>query len=235
MTCSATERDYQPFPQEGKLFENSNLPLDALRQRIDPEQTTTYCYVVDTVKNEGGRLVQRESAPNFQGGLITLCTCKHRMRTSRSPCDWEGTWIAGFTGVGAAGGRNALVYLTRVANAFESHYDLWYSQGTPETAKQAKSARSSKCGDLFQPLKRLSDPFDPRDYHQPCDDHCHCGDDWHRDVNYTGYSERRAALLVGDPAYSFLWSRPTIFFPIGIGRSNPKTGLSDLLSQLEEG
>lgn len=239
MTCSVVEQEYQPFPGKGKLADGLNASVSALRQRVGGEQTTVYSYVVQTIKNEGGSFVQTGSAPNFQGGLITLCTCKHLMRTSRSPRDWEETWIAGFTSVGIFDKRNALVYLTRIAHAFESHHDLWYSDDIPEVVKHAKSARSSRYGDLFQPVDPSSDPFDPRDYHQPCDHHSHCGDTWHGDVDYTGHSGRRAALLVGVPAYSFLWNRPTIFFPRvspgGIGRGNPKTDLSDLLSRLEEG
>lgn len=235
MACSVNGQEHQPFPRTGKLGTGSNASLSMLRQKVGAEQATVYSYVVETIKNKGGSFVQTGSAPNFQGDLITLCTCKHRMRTSRSPHDWEGLWIAGFTSVGIFDERNALVFLTRIARAFESHRDLWYSQDIPETAKQAKSARSSRYGDLFQPLKRLSDPFDPRDYHQPCDDHCHCGDGWHGDVNYTGYGGRRAALLVGDPAYSFLWNRPTKFSPIQVPRNCKKESLSDLLSRLEEG
>lgn len=240
MTCSVSEQEHQPFPSKGKLADGLNTPLSVLRQRVGVEQATVYSYVVETIKNEDGRFVQTGSAPNFQGDLITLCTCKHRMRTSRSPQGWEGTWIAGFTSVRVFDERNALVFLTRIARAFESHYDLWYSQAISEAAKQAKSARSSRYGDLFQPLERLSDPFDPRDYHQPCSGHSHFGDNsWHGDVNYAGRSGRKAALLAGDPESSFLWNRPTIFFPrvspSGIGRGSPKTNLDELLSRLEEG
>jgi len=200
MVHSMTGQDHQPFPSKGKLAGGLNTPLSVLRQRVGAEEATVYSYVVRSIENEGGNFVQTGSAPNFQGDLITLCTCKHQMRTYRSPYGWEGLWIAGFTSVGIFDERNALVYLTRIAHAFESHHDLWYSQDILETAKQAKSARSSRYGDLFQPLERLSDPFDPRDYYQPCSGHSHCGDNsWHGDVNYAGRSGRKAALLAGRP------------------------------------
>jgi hypothetical protein len=35
-----------------------------------------------------GQYSQTASAPNFQGGVITLCTCKHWMRTFK-PAKWR--------------------------------------------------------------------------------------------------------------------------------------------------
>jgi hypothetical protein len=234
MTCLASEQSHQPFPEKGVLSDNSNASLHTLRRVIGSEPTIAYCYVVDTIRNEGGRLVQRGSGPNFQGDMVTLCTCKHHMRTSLSPHDWEGKWVAGFTGVGASGGRNALVYLTQVGHAFESHHDLWYSEEVPPETKRAKSATSSRLGDLFKPVDESSDPFDHRGYRAPREGHSHAPNNaWHRDVDCTGYGRRRAALLVGDPERTFLWDRPTIFFPDSIGRGYRKITLSDLVSKLE--
>jgi hypothetical protein len=233
-SCSKGEQGYQPFPQEGKLFENLGSPLTKLQQRIGLNEAVVYCYVIDSVKEEGGHFVQKGSAPNFQGDVITLCTCKHHMRTSLSPNDWEGRWVAGFTGIWAGGGKNALVYLMKVSHAFESHYDLWYSEDILPKAKRAKSARISTYGDLFEPIDHSSDPFDPRAYRLPHEAHSHTSDnEWYGDVDRTGYGGRRAALLVGDPQYSFLWDRPTMFFPSSIGRGYRKIILNDLLSQLQ--
>lgn len=233
MTCLASEQNHQPFPKKGKLYGNTNLPPGRLRNVIGSEQATAYCYVIDTVKNEGGRFVHRGSGPNLQGGMITLCTCKHHMRTSLGPDEWEGKWVAGFTGVGAGGGRNALVYLTKVGHAFEAHHDLWYSDRIPAETKRAKSATLNRLGDLFEPFDELSDPFDHRGYRPPHEAHSHAPNSaWHGDVDRTGYGGRRAALLAGDPEYSFLWDRPTIFSPDSIGRGYRKIALSELISQL---
>jgi hypothetical protein len=228
------EQHYQPFPQEGKLFENSNLPLTALRQRTDSEQDVVYYYVIASVSNEEGRFVQWGSGPNFQGGAITLCTCKHLMRSSLDPYGWKGKWIAGFTGVGAGEGRNAFVYLMKVSHAFESHHDLWYSEDIRPETKRAKSSRLSRYGDLFEPIDRSSDPFDPLSYHLPHTTHSHAENNaWYGDVDRTGSGGRRATLLAGNPKYSFLWDSPTIFFPNSVGRNYRKSSLSALLSQLE--
>ena len=64
MTCLDSEQDYQPFPKKGMLSDNSNASLAALRQAIGFEEAVAYFYVVDTSRNEGGRLVHRGSGPN---------------------------------------------------------------------------------------------------------------------------------------------------------------------------
>lgn len=232
--CGPNQKTYQPFPRKGKLHGNLNLSSKALRDIVGSEGAIVYCYVVDSVTDEGGHLVQRGSGPNFQGDMATLCTCKHHMRTSLSPDDWEGKWVAGFTGVGAGGGRNALVFLTRVDHAFESHHGLWYSEEIPAETKRAKSATSNRLGDLFEPVDEWSDPFDHRGYRPPHTTHSHAPDDnWHRDVDHTGYGGRRPALLVGDPEHTYLWDRPALFFPDSIGRGYRKITLNDLASRLQ--
>jgi hypothetical protein len=50
-------------------------------------------------------------------------------------------------------------------------------------------------------------------------DHSHAPNDaWHGDIDHTGYGGRRAALLVGDPEFSFVWEKPALFFPDSIGK-----------------
>jgi hypothetical protein len=235
MGCSTGEQDHQPFPSKGTLSDNSNISLETLRGSLSSERTVVYRYVITSVHNEGGRFLQRGSGPNFQGGMVTLCTCKHRMRTYLRLDDWKGKWVAGFTGLGAGRGRNALVYLTKIAHAYESHYDLWYSGEIPDETKRAKSATLSRYGDLLEPLGESVDPYDPFSYHPPDESHSHSkNDSWHGDVRYTGSRHRHeAALLVGDPAHTYLWDRPTLFFPNSIGRAEPKSTLEDLLSKLQ--
>lgn len=213
-----------------------NLSPSALLERTGSGQATVYCYVVDSVRNEDGRFVHRGSGPNFQGDMVTLCTCKHHMRTSLSPDDWQGRWVAGFTGVKAGEGKNALVYLTKVGYAFESHHDLWYSEEISTETKRAKSATLSRLGDLFEPIDESSDPFDHRDYRPPHIAHSHAPNNtWYGDVDRTGYGGRRPALLTGDPEATFLWDRPVIFFPDSIGRGYRKIPLNDLIPHLRTG
>jgi hypothetical protein len=202
----------QPFPHTGLL----NLSLGELREIIGDTQATVYSYIVATVKNPEGRFIQTGSAPNFQGDVISLCTCKHYMRTFLDVGQWPNTWIAGFTGTRVGNKRNVLFYLMKVKYAFESHYDLWYSEEVPDTVKQAKLADENRFGDVFQPRSMpidKNDEFDFEHYHPPVADHVHAPKDWwHKDINYEkGVGGRKAALLIGDPQYSFLWNKPTLF------------------------
>ncbi len=242
MKCgtTATPRgliDYQAFPLEGPLAYNANLELTELRARLAADSGTGYRYVVKTIKARNGRLVQTGSAPNFQGGLVTLCTCKHWMRTFMSPDDWRGKWIAGFTGVRPGQGHNRLFFLMAVARAFESHAELWFSDAIPAEAKRAKAAHLSRLGDVYKPRTRDGNPFDPGHYVPPGKDHNHCeSGDWLDDICFVGCSGRAPALLVGDSERSFLWNLPAIRLasrqPMTQGQ--PGFDLTDLLSQLSE-
>jgi hypothetical protein len=235
--CSTNEHDHQPFPRKGQqLAANMNLPLGVLRERIGSDQSTVYSYIVDSIRNQEGYFVQTGCGPNFQGDLITLCTCKCFMRTFR-PCDaWKEIWIAGFTNLEAGGRRNALVYLMQVMYSFESHYDLWYSPAIPEKSKYAKNAHQNGLGDIYEPKSDTTKngQFTPQDYIAPHRDHPHTPNDrWHQDIDYrnkrTGI---RAALLAGDPQYSFLWNKPVMFYPSRHPRTQ-KCELGELLSQLK--
>jgi hypothetical protein len=85
----------QPFPSSGILAENLGLPLPILKSQIGKIQDRAYSYIVRTVKldHEGPTFEQHGSAPNFQGGVLTLCTCKHQMRATQSTEDWQGVWV----------------------------------------------------------------------------------------------------------------------------------------------
>ena len=90
----------QPFPETGLLAHNSNLRLVNLANRIRTVRGRAYSYVVRTVKLNQNTLSfeQHGSAPNFQGDVLTLCTCKHQMRSRLSAEEWQDdVWIAGFT------------------------------------------------------------------------------------------------------------------------------------------
>ncbi len=235
--CVTKHHDRQPFPQTGRLADNMNLQLDVLCQKITLDQAILYCYVIKTVERRDGRFVQRGSGPNFQGDRITLCTCKHRMRTFMSVKAWKGKWVAGFTGVKAGEGKNFLVYLMQVSHAFESHYDLWNdTKIILDETKQVKATHSNNFGDIYEP-RRETEKFDPQSYISPRKSHVHFSDyHWHKDIDYKGCSQRRAALLVGDKKSSFLWNKPMIFYTHpNLPRGQKKFELADLSEQLKTG
>ncbi|MFN0137993.1 MAG: hypothetical protein ACKVS9_17965 [Phycisphaerae bacterium] len=162
-------------------------------------------YVIASIDASSDRFVQNGSAPNFAGGFITLCTCKHRMRTAHSAEDWVGQWVAGFTRKALG---HQLVYLMRIGWAFDSHRDLGGSRVLPARTKHLKSAHINTNGDVFE--YREGSPHSPASYEPPHPAHSHANPaSWHRDVGYRG-RKRPAALLVGDPTATFIWTRPMI-------------------------
>ena len=226
----------QEWPRGNKLKENMNKTLNTLKRVLEKSKGTIYVYVLTTVKANGhGGFIQMGSAPNFQGGLITLCTCKHWMRTWRTPDAWKNVWIAGFTGVNILGDhKNYLFYLMQVQKAFYSHKELW--DWLDPTVKKAKNASKHKCGDVYEPTPNLTDPFDPSHYCEPIKEpkHVHFkNNDWFKDINYTNTkTKRHPAVLVGAPEYSFLWSRPKIYFKDKLPRTKKWNDIKEFLHLL---
>lgn len=228
----------QPFPTTGVLKNNSNLELKNLLDELHTEHGAVYLYIVDTVERNGEQFVQTGSAPNFQGDLITLCTCKHWMRTFMDADDWKGKWIAGFCNLKAGGNGNALVYLMKVKDAFESHRDLWYSSDITEKTRHAKSAHTNRFGDMFRPRNKQIDPFNHRSYEPPIQDPVHVhmkSNKWHEDICYVGCSRRHPALLEGDPILSYMWNKPLFYFSSKLHRGQKRLQLQQFLSQLKDG
>jgi len=207
--------EVQPFPT-GRLAKNSDWSLSALRKWLLSDPGEVRSYIVKSVRMDSTSqcFEQHGSGPNFQGGLLTLCTCKHQMRTSLNCATWPGTWIAGFTSRCIHKRRHWLFFLTRIANAYESHAELWESLS--ETTRRNKSAQNNFLGDVFVPRGKVTGGgrFDPRRYYQPSR-HSHrqgtCDTGWRNDIDYW-YADRYGPpwLLVGDPQLTFIWEKPVI-------------------------
>ena len=228
---TTTTAPHQPFPTTGILAENMNLSLTALQGVLQGQFGSVYGYIVDTIEYAGGVFVQHGSGPNFQGGVITLCTCKHQMRGGLGVSSWPGKWVAGFTGVREvpSSGLNYLVYLMRVAHAYPSHRDLW--KNLSSAVREAKAADLDRLGDLYRPGTPDGDPFDPGSYTPPRSDHSHCNNGWRDDIDSVYYG-RRPPLLVGDARFSFLWNRPVAGYQPPMHPRTKKHDLATLLRRL---
>lgn len=239
----------QCWPKTGHLHNNLDRSLDILKSHLQNIQSdnnaVVYSYVIDTIKKTGGSFVQKGCGPNFEGDFITLCTCKHRMRTYKNIDFWKNKWIAGFSGLEAGDRKNVLIYLMQVGQAFESQYDLWHSGVLSKKELRAKNSQFNKLGDLYEPSRpslKGDQRFQTRYYEKPPREHAHFKkNEWHKDIDYRGCGNRRPALLIGKRKHSFLWKQPTIFLPKGklgkgdIGRTEPKKKLSEFLEALKEG
>jgi hypothetical protein len=244
--CGPGGDGHQAPPEKKDFSGRLNLPFADLRQQLVSASGRLFYYVIASIEQRSGLLVQTATAPNWQGGACSLCTCKARMRTCHDAAAWPGVWVAGFTGLKAGGGRNYLVYLMRVGNAFRSHADCWHSPVLSDATKAAKAAHRNKFGDLFVPCSTPGGPFDPASYLPPRSGHdhadgCDCREAsarwhpvWHHDVRRYR-NGRAAALLVGDPARTYIWDRPVLFLPGSIGIGERNTGLRQVLDRLDAG
>jgi len=202
----------------------TDLSIVDLRKRIALVGTSdedVYAYVVRSVRPANGAYVQTGSAPNFEGGLITLCTCKHSMRAALTPEQWRrGVWVAGLTSWDRAFGKQqSLVYLMRVGEAYSSQAELVYAlrQSGRSDVVDAKDSTRHRLGDLMIPASNAvvgSDRHLPAAYMQPMLGHSHRRtlDDsgWEDDVNYIGAGGRQSAMLVGNRNFSFVWTKPLV-------------------------
>jgi len=244
-----SESQYQSFPSSGPLHDHLDLSFSALQKELASarEQGEVYVYVVSSVewdKNRLGYVRQTGSAPNFQGGRVTLCTCKHQMRALIPANDWVGKWIAGFTRR-RGDELHRLFYLMKVEWAVESHRELW--DYLPTAVSHAKSYTASRLGDIFEPRstpvecrQKPEMHFELSYYKKPHHRHSH-DTSWQqaRDLDYRTanqrYRPRRLApLLLGDERYSFLWERPSLVYPHAINREEPAKLMSYLLDRIEE-
>jgi hypothetical protein len=234
---------YQQFPKTGVLSQHVDLNKTRLKEMIKGQSDAVYAYIMSTVVMTESELRQTGTGPNFQGGYITLCTCKHRMRTSLARDDWQNKWIAGFTSLDC-GRQHWLFYLAKVKEAYESQSELWYSGSLSHPALEDKSARNSELCDLYEPKRELGalSPYDPNSYHTPISGHSHHVDEsdhlWRIDIDYSRKklkvkAKRRPSLLIGDPKFSFLWRTPTLCVE-GKWRHTIYNGLESFLRDLKE-
>lgn len=244
--CHSVEdrQKVQPFPSNGRLFKNLGLPLPMLTSRIGQIRDCTYSYVVRTVKldkeQETTAFEQHGSAPNFQGDVLTLCTCKHQMRSRLSADQWQDdVWIAGFTSRTIYDGKHWLFYLAKVKSAHDSHADLWKKMEADSRKK--KAAHLHYLGDLFKPSTPEptgNEVFSPSRYLMP-ENHVHRQypghKGWRNDINYRHAAKfGHPPLLVADPRQTFLWEEPMIFLAQKHCRNYRKwTSLQDLVRQLQ--
>jgi hypothetical protein len=183
---------------------------------------------------------QYGSAPNFQGGVLTLCTCKHQMRATQSNEGWAGVWLAGFTSRTIHEGRHWLFYLAKIKSAHESHADLW--EALKADVRNAKAADRNFLGDIFKPKPPIPTGkarYSPSRYIMPSfhAHRQHAGDNgWRNDIRYK-HTDKYGdpPLLVADPQQTFLWDEPTIHFSQNHCRNFHKwPSLTDFVSNLRE-
>ena len=238
-----TTQFVQSFPKAGLLAKSLDQPLEKLTDRLGRVQNKAYSYIVRSValNSDSQFFEQHGSGPNFQGDALTLCTCKHQMRSRLSVDQWQaGVWIAGFTSRTIHAEQHWLFYLAKVESAYDSHSDLWSSMDAD--SRNAKAAHLHYLGDVFKPKHpkpTRNARFLPSRYLMPSM-HAHRkkpGDTgWYQDIKYKHVSKGGTTpLLVADPKQTFIWKEPIIFLSKNHCRDYFKwTSLQELIAQLRE-
>ena len=226
-SCFSNKNYYQEWPTKGTLKENMNLSLRELNENIstiNTDGTKIFMYKMTTVRMEEGRFIQTGSGPNFQGDKITICTCKQRFRACNSRKEWENRWVAGFTNKKVSREKIYLFYLMKVEETYISQKDIFDSLSNSIVNK--KNSRYNRLGDIYQPKPDLMDQYNPEEYYEPSDGHPHKKDcHWHGDIHY---KNKKHLMLVGNPNYSFLWSKPKISRNIS---TDPRNKISKSLNE----
>jgi len=197
-----------------------------------PTQADCYAFPHHQVYLDGGVFLQTRSGPNWEGGVITLATCKHHLRTTRTPEEWIGVWFAGFTP--KINGENYLLYLAEVTQAFDSNYALGQLlKDKYPRAYAVKNAANNPLGDVYPPSGSLrGEQVYYRQNFSASAEHVrqelkHGEPKWYSDIEYIGRSGRRPAALV---LRGSVFKRPTYRARRPLHRSGWRCSLSELIN-----
>ena len=193
-----------------------------------------YAFPLHQVYLVDDRFEQTRSGPNWQGGVMTLTTCKHFMRTTRE--DWVGAWLAAFTP--KIDGENYLLSLMQVHQQFESNYALGvYLRAHRPDVYAAKRTDKNPLGDIYHPKRQLAGTAirDHRNY-TVHPNHVRWelkngAPKWYSDINYQKGRRAPAALLFDT---QYLFSRPAYRVTRPLYRSGWRCTLGDLLANYME-
>jgi hypothetical protein len=144
----------------GVWLNSVNAMTEALQQH---EQDDVYLYTQHEIFYDGGVIKQTRSTPNWEGGLVTFCNCKHNMRTYQRDT-WVGAWLVGLCPKECE--DNTMLFAGRIDRAFDSHYGLSHMvyRDYPQVALH-KLAHTNPRGDLYIPKHGFNLASSGRRYH----------------------------------------------------------------------
>lgn len=216
MSCSCgekreltSEKYYQDYPYKGALKDNMNLFKADISSILKFDRANwILAYTIDTVRLEKGKMIQTGCGPNIEGGIVSLCTCKHRMRSYITDIEeWEGNWIAAFCS--KKGRENALFYLMKIEKAYESNFSFW--NDLTKDQKIVKSTNRNIFGDIYEPKYSIvSFQEHNQSFYLPSKEyHRHNFQDRVYDIEKK-FWDRYPKLLRGKTRKSFIWNKPLL-------------------------
>ena len=210
--------NFKNWPEKNEFKQNLNL--NQLKKQLEIVDLKGYSYIIRSLRYPNENFIQLGSGPNFQGGLVTLCTCKHQMRTWKDVKDWKDLWVIGVSNLTKIKlEKNYLVYMMKISESYISFNELWNK--LPNKTKTIKNTRVNIFGDVYQPKDNIKDFYDHKNYYKPINAHSHSSEEsFTKDISYM-LNGRRPALLIGDPDLTFIWSKPIISLKQKHIRGNP--------------
>lgn len=217
-------RDWNIWPKDCKtILINKSLSQIVSIITSDSSKKDLYYYVTATVESSKDLMLYNSgSGPNFQGGVVTLCTCKRYMRLTGADGDFRGVWIAGVSSLPVAREfgmkSNVLFYIGKVKEQFHHYGELIeYLEKNYPGVKDFKDASKNIRGDIFIPNETQMNPEDylnPNKYIEPITGHVHNAKnkEWHYDINYyyPYIKDKSSKYLLFDPKMTFVWNKPLI-------------------------
>lgn len=224
----------------GQEYPKREWIANRILPQLTKEQSKAPCYffpMLDYVYSNGVFLAVR-SGPNWEGGVFTLTTCKHLLRTAKTPEEWEGHWLVAFTP--RINGENYLLFRARVDKAFPHQFFLgdYLRRRHPHAYKTKLSTRNPR-GDIHEPKRRLTSMQEAeniRNYVEPVD-HSRFKErytsgafkgkrKWNKDIKFRGHSGRPpAAFILGSES---IWCSPQYKVTRPLGRSGFLGTVGDL-------
>lgn len=211
-------------------------------------QETCMVYTHHEVFFQDGIIKHTRSSPNWEGGLVTYCTCKHLMRSTKRKT-WVGVWLMGLC---PAKLNNAVMFCGRINMEFNSNLDVSkHLVHNYPSAYRTKMANSNPRGDLYATKDKLvevdeKDPtFNHKNFYEP-PNHTRSVEfykkssgsvseredgkipKWWRDIEYRHHQTgNRPKMFILQPC--FLFSQPTLYTRIKPGRATRKLTVEQVL------
>lgn len=209
--------------QQDKPQSNLNVNSYDLLKILEGVETI-YIYPHHEIKMIDNMFAQTRSGPNWEGGVLTMATCKHLLRTYKT-IEAKKTAFCGVTN--KLDGENYIMYVGVIDKTFGSNFDLncYLSKHHPEAIK-AKLSTDNRLGDIFLPVTQLTgdDKYDSMNFEEPCDDHCRKEENdskgdakWFKDIEYVTRNGTRPKCLIFNPAT--VHTKPVYTWEGKLGRS----------------
>lgn len=205
------------------LIESNSTDLDALLDGVD----RIYVYPHHQIELVDGELHQTRSGPNWEGGMVTLTTCKHLMRTYSSVTD-EKKKVALIGLTNNLEGHNYLLYAGVIDMRFDSNHELgeWLRLYCSDTYR-AKLATDNPRGDIYEPNAT------PHEDHVRYTEYSKGQRKYIKDLEYRNNRGVAPKCLTIDPVT--VYTKPMYSWTGKLGRSGVSfTSVEECLSNIKE-